>query len=543
MALELSSNLTTLVNCNADGNWAGDPTIDADTELYKEPTASIGVNVDIETLTIQCDLNAEIGSNQNLADTIIYFWIIDLAFHTADTWENGGHRMRLVDGAGNWSEWYVGGSDSYFGGWKRYVVNVESTPDAVNGALDLTDVRYFGVTFKHLQKFKATLDSYVDYVQYHRNSESAYIITNGAAEPRDFAEWLSKDEAIYAGLVREDNGVYFLNGPIEFGDSTAPHNLQFADTNQILVTENLYRTFGTANRPAAESLVGPNHFQITIGSNAGCTTSFQLGTKAGVRGVQGCVLKSGGNRKLKFLASDSDIDTLKIYGTTMHDVDVIDLPPNAANRELLDCNFIECGEIFANTCVVKYSNIINADLEGLRIINPSFNVTYCTFINCPRAVNIIEAGEYTFDNLQFTGNTYDIHFSDLFGDLIINCNDSNPSDAKVLNDSTGIVTIINTVTLKVTVKDRAGNPITDAQTAIYKLSDNTELMNEDTALDGEGKAVATEAFNYPGSDVDVYIRVRKSTVGNTRYQPHGSTGVITASGLDIVVTLYQEPVS
>jgi len=64
-------------------------------------------------------------------------------------------------------------------------------------------------------------------------------------------------------------------------------------------------------------------------------------------------------------------------------------------------------------------------------------------------------------------------------------------------------------------------------------------MNKDSDANG----LAQESFNYPGSDVPIYWRVRKSSEGATRYTPAGGTGTITSSGFTVTVTLYEEPLA
>jgi hypothetical protein len=93
-------------------------------------------------------------------------------------------------------------------------------------------------------------------------------------------------------------------------------------------------------------------------------------------------------------------------------------------------------------------------------------------------------------------------------------------------------TINNAVTLTVTVKNQSGSAIQNAQVAIYKTSDDSQLMNEDTNASG----IATESFNYT-ADTDVYLRVRKSSTGDTKYIPISATGTITTAGYSATVTL------
>jgi hypothetical protein len=115
---------------------------------------------------------------------------------------------------------------------------------------------------------------------------------------------------------------------------------------------------------------------------------------------------------------------------------------------------------------------------------------------------------------------------------------TNAASPSIRSTGSGVVTISNDVTLKVTVLDEAGDAVVSAQTAIYKQSDDTELMNEDTIAGG----VAEATYNYD-APTDVYIRVRKSSTGSTRYKNNVSAGQITADGLNVTITLTEESIS
>jgi hypothetical protein len=135
--------------------------------------------------------------------------------------------------------------------------------------------------------------------------------------------------------------------------------------------------------------------------------------------------------------------------------------------------------------------------------------------------------------------TYDCRFQvNRDGIVKINATDSNPSTAEETAATKGATIIVNTVTLKVTVKDEDRAAIQNAQTSIYLLdSPFTELMNEDTTALG----VAEADYNYVG-DVDVMVRVRKSeTTDVPRYFAESSIQTIDSSGLTLTVTLEVNP--
>ena len=172
------------------------------------------------------------------------------------------------------------------------------------------------------------------------------------------------------------------------------------------------------------------------------------------------------------------------------------------------------------------------------------------------------------------------------GSLTLNIT-SGGSTPSVRESDGSSTTINNAVTLKVTVVDTLGKPIQSAQTAIYKTSDNSELMNQDTetvtagsfvigikykiltigSTDytligassntvglvftatgvGTGTGTATNGtssttFNYI-SNTDIYLRVRKSSSGDTKYFVNDSTGTITSTGFTTTVTLIVDTIA
>lgn len=131
-----------------------------------------------------------------------------------------------------------------------------------------------------------------------------------------------------------------------------------------------------------------------------------------------------------------------------------------------------------------------------------------------------------------------IHYVHTEGVVEINNTGGNVSDGVFVATYAGALIIVASVNISIKVVDVDQDPIQDAQVAVYRSSDNLQLMNEDTLSTG----FAVEPFNYPGSDVNVYIRVRKSSTGSTRYLPFSTTGLIESSGFTLTVTLQQDSI-
>lgn len=117
------------------------------------------------------------------------------------------------------------------------------------------------------------------------------------------------------------------------------------------------------------------------------------------------------------------------------------------------------------------------------------------------------------------------------GQVILNItnNGGTPTVRNALGCST---TINNAVSLNVTVLNTIGSPIQNARVAIYKTSDNSEITNQLTNSSGQ----ITASYAYLSNE-SIYIRVRKSSTGTTRYINNDSSGTITSTGFSATVTL------
>ena len=516
MAVTLSADLTEIDDCDSITNWTSKETIEADTTSKREGSASIGVQkVSQETSYAQYDYYTGHGNTYlNITgETHIYLWVKTSML--ADTKANGGFRLRLTDSAGNYKEWWFGGSDNYYGDFQSYVVYTGTTPNASSGTLIENEIQYITIFFKILGKtLEGVANCWVDILYYG----TGLIVKGGTSGDKGtFSQILDADSTPAYGVMCKRTGCFVLQGPITFGDNSGTTDTYFKDVSQILLFE--------------DAMVSSTHYELKAVGNSTGTNSFELGDKSGTAGISGCIIKSVGAKKFKFTATDTNVNVLKVYGCSFLDADTVSLPVDATNKEVLSCNFELCGEITPSTCVMKYCKFISADDNGIQISNTTLKVTDSDFINCPNGTEITLAGIYTFNNLKFSGNTVDVDNTS-GGSVTINCtNGSNPSSY------TGDTTINNPVDLNIHVEDKDGNNVSGASCYIEKASDHTQLMNELSNANGD----ATETFNYT-VDTAININIRKSSTGTTRYNPITTTGTITSSGYTLTAVLYKDEI-
>lgn len=530
MSLNVSSNLVQIFNCDSDG-------MDGGWGIYEDAWKMEGIGC----LGIDCDVETEEGwytlpGPANFTGRHYYVWIYVITAANLDTQANGGIQLRLSDGV-NEGYWYVGGVETYRGGWQRFCISADSTPTTNNGTdPTITAITKVGLAFKCVVKSKLAQNCFWDDLAYDTAASQGIEVTDGAAAPRNLQELYDKDQALAApsGLIQKSAGVFFIQGAIKFGDDAGVLALTFEDQSQIVTIEDGYM----------------NHQKITIVGNATGATSFILGSKAGTNGIQGCYINqqivgwvNAENHRLEFIATDADINTLKIYGTSFIGCGAMTLPPNSATREAISCYFEQCDLIDPDTMTFENCSIVDPNTKGLQIDTASHNVKNCNFIAGADACNLILISvsiPISFVGMKFyntdgaIGSRYDIEHS-VAGTLTINAdNQSNPSD--VVETGGGSTNIVNTVAITINTVDSNNDPVADISCAIYKASDDSELLNEDS----DALGVATEQYNFVG-EADVYWRVRESPVAGNRYRAKSGVGTIKSTGFEVTVVMEPDP--
>jgi len=402
MAVNVTSQLSTLDSCesaswtvhNISGSMGSLAAIQVSDEEQppREGTYCIGWDIDAENGGYYYGF-----SSTDYSSKIVYVWACVWTAAQLEVLAPGGGSQSGVyiiatDGT-NFGYWHVAGKDTYTGGWRCFAADLSRAPDTNSGsAPNLANCTGIGIGFNHLAKSKAAHNAFVDYLRIG-DSGSGLKTTTDSSSVADFADIYAGDDSIAVGILRTDN-VTFAQGPLNCGDNTSG-DFEFLDTGKILL-------FEAADVPSG-------HYGITVLANSGGTIKFQLGTKSGDRGIQGCTIEGVIPFSMDF--TDTDIDELKLYDTTFRNASTIDLPPNASGREVIDCRFVGCGLVTPDTCVIEFCNFIEADATAVVISSISHNLSDSGFINCPVAIEIDAEGTFPFSNVEMSGCTTDIENS------------------------------------------------------------------------------------------------------------------------------------
>ena len=482
MAGTVTTDQTEIHDCDALSDWTNTPTLDL--EVYIEGTGSLSKKISKTTSD-----HMKTITSADLSDTIIYAWILGGSIAQFNTKALGGIGISVSDGV-NTDTWYIAGSDTgYEGGWQCLAVRTTTTPDVDNSA-NLAAITSVGVHFD-ITASAAKINCWWDRMAFG-TSLTIYAGTSGS--PATFDDIVSAEETNKYGIVTTVEGILMCQGKINFGSTTAGVDTYFKDTSEVIVFRD--RAFGT------------DFYDIKLQGNATATVQeIYFGTKSGTRGISGCMFRAAGATKYTVTATDINVLKMGFYGCTFFDASTVSLPNSSTDKDVIDCTFEKCGEVKVLICNVTYSSFIDADDNGIEVIANTFNVTYCNFINCPDGVEITTGATYGFNNMQFSGCTYDIENSGNSANVIINATDSNPSTYQNTGTPPGTTVINNAVTLKVTVKDSSGTGIVGARVLLEADAGGTAPHEESVIIVSTGTtATVTHSAHGLGTGQMVIIR-------------------------------------
>lgn len=587
--LTFSTGMTMNNNANAESatNWAiariagsgGAPSSSLSTDVFKEGAASMSAKVSVantdavliyDYYTDHSNTALDLSTgNQHVA-----LWGLLTTITAVRTQANGGMYILLQSSAETgttaptvYSKWYIGGSDAYGGGWVRFIIDPTKTASTTaGGGVNLAAVRRIGLgvfTEASVPTIKAE-NLFIDAIAW---GKPVYKVVGDGALTATWNDFISNSNTNANGLIQNLGGAYALSCGIRFGDSAQGATTTFRDeTGKTFIFKRHTYYQGASVQDVVDYA---NVYVVDAQGAALQRTSVTLGSVVGTgndrQGVLGGSIFSADTTnitwKADFQTDKADLSAVKLYGLNVTGAKggvLLDNNSGATETSLVSCSFVNCGEVVPGTtgngAEILSSTIIDplgaTNNRGLRIPSTN-NIKRINFITSgtpttQHLVHLNTAGTYTvnFDAMKFFGNYasatlwHGENSANNTNTVTVSAtNQANPSATEFNNTGipAGTIVVSNDVNLTITVEDSSGNAIELAQTAIYKTSDNTELMNKDTNASG----VATATFNYV-ADTDIYIRIRKSSTGSTRYLPFSTTGTIPAGGFTLAVTLAED---
>ena len=450
-------------------------------------------------------------------------WYLNTSGGLINLKASGGIQLGVSDGS-NTGYWYLAGRDTYGGGWLNLCVDVSKAVDSGTKPANMNAIT--SIIVRHNQAAGKNVDNvWIDNLCL---CDGLVAYGDDGGSYFDFDDIFNADDAtaLGIGIIRKIGGTYFLTGSLEIGDAAGVNACKFQAKSQVAVFE---------DRPVNADL-----YALDIVDNGTGTTEFILGDKSGTAGIQGCVIRTEtATQTAKFDldgSTDTDVDNFKLYATVFYGADSIKFAGAATNVEVLGCSFEKCAQVVPDDASTKDCYFIDTtDADAALLWNESINIQNCSFIanttgagiEMPSAVGT----PYDYDDLLFAGNTYDVLNSSGSAITITKTDASNP-----ITHEGSSVTFSGSVSITITVKDAGGSLLQNVQTAVYKTSDRSQLMNEDTNVSG----VAQEAYT-GATPIEVEVRCRKASTGATKYKNFSSIQTVVAnSGLTMSVTMVED---
>jgi len=470
MAVTVTPNLTTIHACDA-ADWSGG-SLNQDYHLEGNGCLAEKVSQSLGTLRTYTFSTIDMSGGEH-----IYFWLYVMG--VPDTKVNGGLRVYIEDGSGNYGTWYVGGKDTIDGGWNCFVVDPASTYTSGSGTILTNDIVKVGVQFKVLSKSVGNAANvFWDIVRYGTGLK----ITGGTSGDKGTFEEIYQDDITNKyGVIKKQGGVYFVQGSLQFGDTSGTN--YFSDNGQVIVFKDM---------PVASDF-----YKISVTGNSGGTNSFQLGSVVGsgasAIGKSGCVVTSEGTAKYEVLVDSADINELKLYGNTFDTARTVKLGTStvqlANTIDLID-------NIFANT------DTFTKNIGG------TTNILRNTIADSTSTTAALETYDTAEDYYEFkfistygwatglTSSTIQVdNYQDINATRDLNVDDSSSNVWKFLDSSKNPLTINWTSTgsayvqllysLDLHVEDPDGTDLQNARTMLYEDSQDAIVNLQDTDVNGD----------------------------------------------------------
>jgi hypothetical protein len=533
--MAVASNLTDISLCESITNWTGTggpvpalKSASGDDIPPVEGTYSIGADVDIEEGRFWYDVYLANGSTyQNYTLRHLYIYAQSITAGFLDIAANGGLQIVMQDSSGNEGYWYVGGSDTYVGGWARFLIDCDSAPTANNGTNPtMTAIAKVGFGFKGIAKSKLSENSLIDLVQWGSSTAHALTVTGGTSgTPLTWEDILLADQALAkpTGVIKKFGGVYYLQGPLLIGD-TGTGDTYFEDSNQIVVWE--------------DTQAAVTYYDITVTGNGTGVTSFVCGAVSGSGdarfGATGGLITAAGLHKWTFDAetNTANIDTIALYGVSFLKAGILQFD-GSTTQDLISCIFDACGQLQYNEANVLNCNFLN-NIETTGAVEMldagDDNLRYCLFRQCTNSIYFPsgQTASRDFVGLSFddVASKYDVNNAS--GSAITV---NNTAGANANSYAGSVVTFPSSVQLTMTVKDSAGDVIVGA----YAYIDDNNLTPFILQATTNASGIATVAHT-AGPVTGSTWRIRKYG-----FKPFKQSIDIGGIDISLPITLITDP--
>jgi hypothetical protein len=378
----LTPGFTVLSTADANTGWSAGT---VDSEVVKQGSASLSGILRTTGLNTRTYTSTTFDSTgQHLR-----MWLNYASIGFLQTKANGGIRLFAQDTGGAIGYWYLGGIDTYDGGWVLLQVDMDAAFDS--GSANRTIINRTGFTLNLTGAPRNATNCWYDYLV----RGNGLTVTGGTSGDAVLLDGISSVDASNGyGAVRKVNGVYFVNTNLILGTAS---NIFFEDSNQIIVFE---------DQPVDSDL-----YKI-LATGTG-TTSFKLTSS---------VIKSASTlTRFDLLLGDANLNTLEFAGNSVVNADQVrfksgqtidtvvfqnctDIAPTGAT--VTGSTFSQCGTVTLGASTLTGCSFLGSTGTSALLAGSSVaGVTNTEFVRgaTGHAIEITATGTYTFTGLSFSG--------------------------------------------------------------------------------------------------------------------------------------------
>ncbi len=350
-------------------------------------------------------------------------------------------------------------------------------------------------------------------------------------------------------MFEEREGIYYAKGKIFIGDTSQSANTDFSDSGRVIKFETSEYYSGSVWITALTSTA----CGIVIEDHASYWTKFTDGVIVGSdNGRSGSSIIGNDNEdiSLDLHAGNNSTSATKLYGTTFKNITGAFNLGDTSNHLMYGCSVIACSQfdpvgapIIRNTTFAETS-----DLDSAILWNENINIQYSSFIANTLGAAIehpsASGTPYSYNNLSFNGNTYDVLNS---SGSAITIGLTNSDAAEPQDPSGSEVSFVNNVTLTLTgIKS-------SSKVFIFDTNETSGSQTDDTILDSTNSTSLTynsgedwyefafsyNAGTYSGTTVNLKILHLDYLVYKLNYSLTSSSAVIPIQ--QIIDRNYSDP--
>lgn len=361
------------------------------------------------------------------------------------------------------------------------------------------------------------------------------VYTEGeAADPANFEGWAAwdfdEDPERRFGLLLRQGGGYRWQGLMSIGNATTA--AYFVDSNKNISVANLPLVTQGFTRMEVNQVTTTLDLTSVAFTSPGATDTIQTTLSRG-----------------QFEMVDNA--NVTFTGCSFTDMDTFIFQSNAT---LSDVTWRGCNTVTQGQAPIVDSTFEKTTAANALIADDAANVSSCIFtwndsgidnhaITLPSTLvsRTIELTGIDFVGYPSAGGgtANAMIYNDSGAGLVtinaVGCTVNGTTGTITVRNGTSATTVVNQVVSNtVTVTDVDGTAVSGAQVAAYLVSDDSQVFNGQT--NGSGVATFTSA-----PSASMYVRVRLSTSGSTRYIPVETPASATATaGINLSVTLVED---